>query len=120
MESGTQQDTLLQLQMSCNWKLNFLIPDSSRCDANGVGGAEGAEGAHHRNFSGGVRPGDDIGLEQFLHQLALGPRVHGRGRQLRQLGAPRGMLQLSHGEARSRNLRVKWDVLETYMSSETY
>lgn len=89
-----------------------MFPDSSRHNAHGVGGAKGSEGAHHRYTGGRAREGDDIGLEQFLNQLAFGPRVHRRGQRVRQLGASRGMLQLSHGGEHSRNLRV------TYMQSD--
>lgn len=71
-----------------------------------MGGAEGAQGAHHRDHGGGVH----VDLQQLLHQLADGPGLHRRGQRLRgtvQLGVKsRRVLQTRPRRPPRRNVRV--------------
>lgn len=66
------------------------LPDPDRHHADGVGGAEGAQGAHHRDHGG--RAGPRHALVYQLVQLAECP-LQRRGQRQRQLGAGHRVLR---------------------------
>ncbi|CAG4962954.1 unnamed protein product [Colias eurytheme] len=69
---------------------SFQFSDTNRYHAHGVGGAEGAQGAHDRHHGGRARQGHAVNVQQLV-QLAHGPHLGGGER--RQLGTRPGVLR---------------------------